>query len=203
VSAPHAVIIAGGKGSRLGGVRKAELRIGGIGLLDRVAGRLAGVAEPILVATGPGTSPVRLPAGCSGIADLAKPCAGPLAGLVAAVQHLRDNGVRNGLLVSVAVDTPFLPTDFVSRMIASLGDSPAVYAAWGEDFFPPHAVWQLEALQGLPIELDSGAAPNSLKALQRRIGARRLDWAQRGKSNPFININTMAELLTAQARVPG
>ena len=48
---PGAVILAGGRGERLGGVIKSELRIGGVRLLERVAGQLAD-CDPILVAHG-------------------------------------------------------------------------------------------------------------------------------------------------------
>ena len=46
MSLPHAVIIAGGEGQRLGGVRKADLRIGGVRQIDRVIEALGAVAAP-------------------------------------------------------------------------------------------------------------------------------------------------------------
>ncbi|MFN4211385.1 MAG: NTP transferase domain-containing protein, partial [Devosia sp.] len=46
---PHAVIIAGGRGERLGGVRKADLRLGGRRLVDRVADELGPLASPLML----------------------------------------------------------------------------------------------------------------------------------------------------------
>ena len=51
MSAVAAVILAGGRGERLGGVIKSELRVGGRRLLDRVLAALI-QCHPILVAHG-------------------------------------------------------------------------------------------------------------------------------------------------------
>lgn len=195
---PHAVIIAGGQGERLGGVRKADLRIGGVRQIDRVMAALGEVAEPILVGSGPMSRQLTLPANCLAVPDLESPCAGPLAGLAAAVAWLADSGITTGLLISVAVDTPFLPDSFVRRMIDGLGDASAAYAAWGTDFYPPNAVWQIATLQDLPQQMVYAKAPASLKALQRSLGAQRVDWANGETANPFTNINTIADLVALQ-----
>ena len=195
---PHAVIIAGGQGTRLGGVRKGDLRIGGQRQLDRVVSALGATAPPILVATGPRDQHLTMPQACVAVPDRDSPCAGPLAGLVAAVAHLAESGITTGVLVSVAVDTPFLPADFVADLIGGLGLSTAAYAAWGEDFYPPNAVWRIEALQHLPQAVHAAKAPLSLKALQSALGARRVEWDQRASTNPFANTNTMADLLRLQ-----
>ena len=150
-----------------------------------------------MVATGPSGQGTVLARNCLGVSDLESPCAGPLAGLAAAVAELTRQGKMEGLLVSVAVDTPFLPTDFVSRLIAGLGDGAVAYAAWGEDFYPPNAIWRLESLQGLPSALNQANAPASLKTLQRSLGAHRIDWGECAV-NPFANINTLDDLLALQ-----
>ena len=198
MSLPYALIIAGGHGQRLGGVRKADLRLGGVRQLDRVMKALGTLAAPILVATGPRGRSLALPPDCVSIADGDSPCAGPLAGLVAAVAHLAESGTTRGLLISVAVDTPFLPGDFVSRMVAGIGDTNCAYATWGDDFYPPNALWRLESLQTLPAAVSRPDAPTSLKALQRNLGAVGIDWSDLSPANPFANINTLAELIRLQ-----
>ena len=145
----HGVIIAGGKGERLGGVRKADLRIGGRRLVDRVAEALGAVSAPLLIATGPGGAWPRLPVGAVAVPDLDAPVGGPLAGLAAAAAALRAHGIDRGLLVSVAVDTPFLPADFAAAMRDGLGYAPAAYAAYGAQFYPPNAIWRIEALSSM------------------------------------------------------
>lgn len=196
MSLPHAVIIAGGKGERLGGVRKADLRVGGRRLLDRVAESLGSIAQPLMVATGPGETPLPLPAGAIGLADIDAPLGGPLAGLAAAVQALQARGIGTGLLVSVAVDTPFLPADYVAVMLEALGDAPAAYATWGDQFYPPNALWRIEVLSALPQQARGGGAAPSLKALQHAIGAAAVDWTKRASSDPFANVNTIGDLIS-------
>ncbi|MGB3339840.1 MAG: molybdenum cofactor guanylyltransferase [Devosia sp.] len=195
MSLPHAVIIAGGKGERLGGVRKADLRIGGVRLVDRVASALGKLASPLMISTGSRSDWRGLRDGALAVADLEGPVGGPLAGLAAAIASLRLRGVHDGLLVSVAVDTPFLPPDFVSRMSGGLGDAPAAYAVWGEQFYPPNAIWRIEALANLPGRVRQDSAPRSLKALQQELVARREDWTSRHSENPFANVNTVADLV--------
>lgn len=197
MSLPHGVIIAGGKGERLGGVRKAEIRIGGRLLVDRVADAL-GAVESLMIAVGPVDDGRGQMAEAVAVIDLPAPVGGPLAGLAAAVAALQARGIAEGLLVSVAVDTPFLPADFVQRLRNGLGDAPCAYAAWGEQFYPPNAVWRLEALDALPAQV-AGQAPRSLKALQHALGARAVAWPAEA-SNPFANVNTVADLVALGKR---
>ena len=203
MSPVHAVIIAGGEGQRLGGVRKADLRIGGVRQIDRVIGTLGALARPILVSTGPERRRIELPADCAALPDLDAPHGGPLAGLAAAIDRLAREGITHGLLVSIAVDTPFLPANFVQRLEAALGEAPAAFAAWGDDFYPPNAIWRIESLQHLPLGIVGDAGPASLKALQREMGAVRVDWAEDAEANPFLNINTVADLVALQRIAKG
>ena len=195
---PHAVIIAGGEGQRLGGVRKADLRIGGVRQIERVIAALGAVTAPVLVATGPHGRSIDLPPGCLAVPDLDAACGGPLAGLAAAIGWLTQAGIVEGMLVSAAVDTPLLPHDFFGRMRAALSSAPAAFAAWGDDFYPPNAIWRIERLQDLPASTIAGTAPASLKALHHALGAERVDWAAGGTDNPFRNINTVTDLVALQ-----
>jgi molybdopterin-guanine dinucleotide biosynthesis protein A len=200
MSLPHAVIIAGGKGERLGGVRKAALRIGGRRLVDRVTEALGPVALPLMIATGPADDGRGERDGAVRVTDLDASLGGPLAGLAAAVAALKRQAIDSGLLVSVAVDTPYLPDDFVAVMADELGDAPAAFAGWGADFYPPNAIWRIEALAALPERVMAGTAPGSLKGLQASMGAQLVDWTARSAVNPFLNVNTMADLLLLERR---
>lgn len=179
----------------MGGVRKAALRIGGITLLERVRTQLGPVAAPVLISTGPGERWLAERSDTRAVADLAAPVGGPLAGLAAAVAWLRAQGIMRGLLVSVAVDTPFLPGDFVDRLNDAMTEVPAAYAAWGTQFYPPNALWRLEALAQLPAEVAEDRAPRSLKALHQALGSRQVDWAGQCAADPFANLNTLADLV--------
>jgi molybdopterin-guanine dinucleotide biosynthesis protein A len=202
VSLPFGVIIAGGGGQRLGGVRKGELRVGGVRLVDRVAQALGPVAAPLLIATGPHRAPPNLPGGALAIADLPYPVGGPLAGLAAAMLALRARGIERGVLVSAPVDSPFLPAGFAATMMQALGAQAAVYARHADDFYPPAAAWRLEAIGEVAGAIAEGSAPPSLRALHERLGSQAVEWPA-GAPNPFTNINTIADLMAAERRKKG
>ena len=195
MSTTFAVILAGGGGTRLGVVRKADLRIGGVRLLDRVAGMLNGQVDEVLISSG-SFGDLDL-TGTKSISDQSDERMGPLAGIRAAVAYLADKAAPEDVLISVAVDTPFLPTDYVGRLNESLSDADAAYAAWGEDFYPTNASWRLGALQSVLAESAEAVGP---KAILRLMGAKRVDWSSASAADPFANLNTLADLLALQSR---
>lgn len=183
-----AVILAGGRGERLGGVNKALLALGDRTLLDRAIAVTRGYKTLLAV----GSARFETPSDLEQVLDLDTGYAGPLAGVAAAVQHLADSAID--LLFSLAVDTPLFPADFVSRAQDLLHASPAVLAAYGEQDYPTNAVWRLSALSGLPDAVRNGSAPRSLKRLALGLGATRLDYAPLTDSDPFRNANTPEDL---------
>jgi molybdopterin-guanine dinucleotide biosynthesis protein A len=197
---PAAVILAGGQGSRLGGVRKPDLRLGGIRLIDRVASRLSPPCTPILVATGPaaGGAPL-LPAGTIGVPDLPIALGGPLAGLLAAALHPAIDQATH--LVSIAVDTPCFPDDMVDRLLAALGHAPAAACSWRGISYPTNAIWPLDVLRATATAWSSGTGPHSPRALLASIGATEVDFSALAE-DPFANINTLADLLALARRLP-
>jgi molybdopterin-guanine dinucleotide biosynthesis protein A len=185
-----AVILAGGKGERLGGVNKALLTIGTDRFIDR-AMAVAASCSPRLLAVGHTSFDV--PNGLIPVPDLDTDYAGPLAGLAAAVDHLRD--VPADLLLSLAVDTPLFPRDFVARALPLLETAPAVIACYAEQDYPTNAVWRLAALSSLPGAVRNSTAPRSLKRLAEALGAVRLDYAPFSHFDPFRNANTPEDLV--------
>ena len=192
-----AVILAGGRGERLGGVVKAHLSVGGVRLLDRVMARVA-VCRPIIVASGPhDRADLDLPAGAEAVADLATDYAGPLAGFAAALVALPE---ETELLVCAAVDAPFLPVDYVERLVAGLRDAPAALACYDSQPYPTNSIWRVARLRDLPARLLAGTAPRSLRSLAAEAGGVMLDWPSREDGDPFASINTPADLARAEAR---
>ncbi len=203
---PAAVILAGGEGSRLGGVVKATIEIGGLRLIDRLAAALRPSAAPILVAHGR-IEPVRLGLSPDMVAvpDLESDQRGPIAGLAAAVAWLQVYEPGAEFVVSAAVDTPFFPAEFVSRVagLAAGTDTAAVVACCGGQDYPTNALWRLAALRDLPREVIAGTAPKSLKRLAEALGAHRLEWPEQPDGDPFANVNTPEDLLVLCERAAG
>lgn len=184
-----AVILAGGRGERLGGVNKALLEIGGQRFIDRAVEAARG-CRPILVAVG--LADFALPDNATAVFDLETDYGGPLAGVAAAVDHL--GGKQAGVLFSLAVDTPFFPPDFIARARPMLQGSPVVIGAYGAQDYPTNALWRLDAIADLASQVREGIAPRSLKRLAEALGSARLDYAEFSPEDPFRNANTPEDL---------
>lgn len=195
-----AAILAGGRGERLGGVDKAQLKLGGRRLIDHALDA-AGDAEPILVLRAAGARPLSLPADITCLPDLAVSLGGPLAGLVAAVAHLMTVDSPPDYLLTLAVDTPFHPKSFaaIARERLDQGDLAAI-AAYNGQAYPTNALWRLAVLADLPRRAMGGQAPRSMMALAGELGAIHLDWPEEVGGNPFDNANTVFELMNLERR---
>ncbi|MEP6666722.1 MAG: molybdenum cofactor guanylyltransferase [Nocardioidaceae bacterium] len=117
-----AIVLAGGRGTRLGGIDKAALDVGGLALLDRTLSTVSG-AEPVIV-VGP---PRLLPAGLRA-AQEDPPGGGPVAAIAAGLREMEGYGAD--LIVVLACDMPLLTSAHVDRLVqaASTGSGDgAVY----------------------------------------------------------------------------
>ncbi len=186
----YTLILAGGRGSRLGEVRKGDIRIGGRSLFERVSEMLPDTN--LLVSTGPIESRsfdkgVLLP-------DSSAIFAGPIAGISAASEYLRHRAQTGDQLLTVAIDTPFLPADYAVRMQEALNQGAnAAYAVWGDAFYPTNAIYRLSALLDAP-------APDSPKRLLRSLDAIKVDWTSLSAENPFSNLNDLTDLIALGRR---
>lgn len=191
---PAGVILAGGRGERMGGVDKALLQVGGRRLIDRVVGAL-GDCTPLLLAHGPKRQPPDYGiARLTTVADLPGDYGGPLAGVTAAVEWLEAAGHDSQLLVVAAVDAPFLPADYVARLLEGLGDAPCALASYAGQAYPTNSIWRLEALRQLPDDVRDGTAPHSLKRLAAMLGGVTVEWPTDARGDPFASANTPEEL---------
>lgn len=190
----HAVILAGGRGSRLGGVRKADLLFRGRRLLDQVAERFSGISGQLLVSSGRHLD-LALPDGAASVADTDAKSQGPLAGITAAARFLERHCPASDLLISVAVDSPFLPADYVFRLAAIKGS--AGCAAYHGRLYPTNASWRLGALLAALADHPPDAGP---RAVLRAMDAETIDWAAHAQQDPFTNLNSLADLLALQRR---
>lgn len=194
------LILAGGRGERLGGIIKSEIRVGGVRLLDRVATRLAG-CRPILVAHGRhAPESLRLPPDLVPTPDLDSPYAGPLAGLAAAIAHLSADDAPANVIICAAVDAPFLPADYVERLVTGLGAHDAAIASCAGQPYPTNSAWRVAAFRELPAQLLAGTAPRSLKSLAAHADSVEVAWELAQSGDPFANINTPEELAEMERR---
>nr|WP_121012180.1 molybdenum cofactor guanylyltransferase [Saccharothrix australiensis] len=134
-----AVILAGGRGSRLGGVDKAAVEIAGRTLLDHALGAVRDAGRVVVV--GPAKD-------VPGVAWAREepPGGGPVAGLAAGLAH-----VAAGLVVVLAVDQPGVTRATVGRLLAT--GAPAVLVDDGGHRQWLAGLWPTGALRSaLPAE---------------------------------------------------
>ncbi|MDD3484877.1 molybdenum cofactor guanylyltransferase MobA [Azovibrio restrictus] len=112
---------------------------------------------------------------------------GPLAGLHAALSQ-----IRTSLLVSVPCDSPFLPSDLVSRLFLALQQSGSdlAVARCGERSHPVFCLCRRELLPGLEDFLLRGERKVSLWHGTLRVTEVPFD----DRPEAFLNLNTEAEL---------
>jgi molybdopterin-guanine dinucleotide biosynthesis protein A len=187
-----AIILAGGRGRRMGGVPKALLPLGGRPLLDHVLRRLAGQVSPIAISANDPAIASVLPL----LADAHDDRRGPLAGLLAGLGWARTQGVSR--VVSLPVDCPFLPRDLVGRLHAKAVETGAevVIAASGGAEHPTVALWDIALIEPLRAVVEAGTDLSVRRFYQsRRVAVRAFDEPGR---DPFLNINTPADLARAE-----
>ena len=174
-----ALILAGGKGTRLGGVDKAFVDLAGQPLLDHLLARLAPQAAAIAISANGDPArfaPYRLPV----LPDGAWAGKGPLAGIAAGLAWASSIGAS--ALASVPVDTPFIPPDLLARLTP-----PPAVAVWQGRQHHLVALWPVTLLQRLTAFL---AAPGAYKVRDALAldGARQVIFTD--PADPFLNINT-------------
>ena len=194
-----AVILAGGQGRRLGG-DKPHHRLAGRPLIEHVIERLQPQAGRLLI-SGPagnsfGLERYRLPV----VADRPDGCSGPLAGLLAAMEWLAAEAPRCRHLLVVPTDVPFLPDDLGARLRTALtGESERVAcAASAGTVHPVIALCPLALRDDLARTVRLERQPRVRLWLDRHHPAV-VAWP--APPDPFLNINTSADLALAEQRL--
>lgn len=198
-----AVILAGGRSSRMGGpLPKTLLDLGGRPVVAHVIARLRSQVAALVLSTNE-------PAlhGCFGLPclrDRIEGFAGPLAGLDAAGRHFSETLGTAFNLVCVAGDTPFLPTDLVARLLEGFDRGRVTLASWGGRTHPAVALWPSELLADLPLDPSMPNRSRSLGAVMDRVGRQVVDFGPipgAPRIDPFLNVNTPDDLAVARAVV--
>lgn len=187
------VILAGGRGARMGGADKALLELNGAPLVAHVIHRLA--PQVAALAINAGGDPARFAR--FALPVLPDPMAGqpgPLAGILAGMHWARAQGASH--VVSAATDTPFLPADLVTRLGAAATQAGAAIALAesGGRLHPTFGLWPVTLADDLARALAAGTRKLTAWALGE--GAARVAFATL-PHDPFFNINTPDDLAAA------
>ncbi len=206
------LILAGGRGTRMGGGDKPLLTIAGRPMLSYVIERFAPqVAALAISANG---DPARFADfGLPVVTDTIEGYAGPLAGILAGMRWAKDAAPGARFIASAAADTPFFPADLVARLSEGCGsDQQAIaLAASGAGTHPTFGLWPTKLVDDLEAFIRGGGRKVMAFAdLHLRLNVAFDDLTLPGGEtiDPFFNVNTpedaaRAEKLTAILATPG
>ena len=146
------LILAGGKGRRMGGVDKGLEVFRGKRLVDHVFERLAPQVGGIIVSANQNHDAYKT-FGVRVVSDAIGNFAGPLAGL-----HAGLSVSRRPFLVTVPCDSPFLPADLVERLLLRLNESGAelAVAKTGDQSHPVFCLVRRSVIEHLTNFLKGG-----------------------------------------------
>ncbi|MFM9852863.1 MAG: molybdenum cofactor guanylyltransferase [Sphingomonadaceae bacterium] len=183
---PPIVILAGGRGSRIGG-GKPQRQLGSQTLLDHVLARAREYGDDVAIAGGGDAAPaVRV------LDDLVAG-QGPISGLQSALHYAASKGMRHVLIVPC--DTPFLPHDLLTRLTGAIGDEAAALACSGDRIHPACGLWAVSAADRLHEYVALGR--QSLIGFAELVGYSAVEWPG-APVDPFFNINSAADLEEAE-----
>jgi molybdopterin-guanine dinucleotide biosynthesis protein A len=151
------VLLAGGRGRRLGGRSKAAIEVAGRPLASYPAAALAGVCDRVALVAKPGTDLPHLP----GVERWDEPPEPqhPVAGIVHALEQ-----AGNAVLV-VGADMPYVTVQACASVIAGGGTAPAAVAVAGGVVQPLLAVYAPAALEQLRAAPPGGRLTDMVEAL--------------------------------------
>lgn len=182
----------------MGGGDKGRLDLGGQSLIGEVVRRMRPQCDGLILnANG---DPARF-------ADLGLPVAGdsvaghpgPLAGVLAGMDHAADRGFSH--VLTAAVDTPFLPPDLGARLVAAAvaAGKPIALAATrqGDRLVrqPTFGLWPVALREDLRAALGEGVS--KIVLWTDRHGTALAEFPTM-PVDPFLNVNTPAELEIAR-----
>ena len=187
------VVLAGGKGRRMGGVDKGLQRFRGRTLIDLVLERMRPQVMEILINANQNRERYET-YGYHVVGDLFSGYAGPLAGL-----HSALSVASHDLVLTVPCDSPFLPMDLAERLETAGRSQSAdiAVARTGRQAHPVFCLVQRKLLPHLTSFLDDGG--RKIDAWYADLNV--VEVAFDDQPEAFTNFNTLGEMLAAERLV--
>ncbi|MEM9604400.1 MAG: molybdenum cofactor guanylyltransferase MobA [Pseudomonadota bacterium] len=181
-----ALVLAGGRGSRMGGIDKGWAPYRGVPLITHVLSRLVPQVSAVLVNANRSVSRYQR-LGWPVLHD-ADPTAfdGPLAGMLAGLR-----ACETPWLLTAPCDSPFVPTDYAGRMVSAAEDAGAsvAMASDGDRHQPVFCLLHRDRVHSLTAYLANG--DRKIDLWTRAEGA--IEVVFRSET-AFRNFNTASEL---------
>jgi molybdopterin-guanine dinucleotide biosynthesis protein A len=191
-----AIILAGGRATRMGGGDKALVQLGGRPLISHVIARLAPQCTRLAISANGDASRFST-FGLPVVGDTIADHPGPLAGILAGLDYAAETGAE--AIVTAAVDTPFLPLDLVVRLKAAAGSGLALAGSTDQAgtmrIHPTFGLWPVRLRRQLRVALESGLRKAVLWAESHDAG---IATFTSGSHDPFFNLNTPEDVAFAE-----
>jgi molybdenum cofactor guanylyltransferase len=190
-----AVVLAGGRATRMGGTDKGLVELAGRPMIAHVLAALAPQVERALINANRNLD--RYAAfGWPVVPDEDTGFLGPLAGLAAGMR-----AAQTPLVLTAPCDCPLLAPDLVARLYSALEQAHAEIAVPfdGERLQPVFALVKQELLDSLTAYLGSGERKIDRWFAQHLLA--RADFSDRPES--FVNVNDPDECAALEARLAG
>jgi molybdopterin-guanine dinucleotide biosynthesis protein A len=187
------VILAGGRGARMGGRDKGLMLLGGQPLVVHIARLLGPQVADLLINANRNLAAYRA-LGHAVVSDGDGRFQGPLAGMSAALR-----GARHPYVLTVPCDSPLLPADYAQRMLAGLEDNHGELSVAhdGQRLQPVFALLGKHLESSLSDYLAAGERKiDRWFARHRRVP---VDFSDRPEM--FKNLNTPEELAEMEAKL--
>jgi molybdopterin-guanine dinucleotide biosynthesis protein A len=201
---PPAVILAGGRSSRMGS-DKAAVALGGMPLLLHVIERLTPQAVGISINSNTSTG-LDFASDIGVFADTVPGYVGPMAGVLSAMRHTARQFPAASHVATVPTDTPFFPHDLIARLQGAITQPTQIAVACSAKIMHPvFALWPVD----LAGELECWLLTDEKRRVRSFIESHamaKVDFPMletaTGPIDPFFNINTPADLETAESWLP-
>ena len=191
-----AVILTGGRSSRMGGGIKSLKKFNNKYIFDRIFENLQTQVDKVIINSNDSEN-LFVKYNVEVIKDSLEGLLGPLAGIHAALEWLNEKEPYINWLVTVPGDTPFIPKNLVKKLLDKIKNSnhKIVLAQSNGKTHPIIGIWHSNLLESLKNSLNSG---------NRKI----MNWASQhsleyveftnSKYDPFFNINCKDDLIEAK-----
>jgi molybdopterin-guanine dinucleotide biosynthesis protein A len=190
------IVLAGGKGTRLGKDKLREV-VGGRPLLQRVIDSLSPISEQILVVTAQGQKRLAIQATQSKVASVPDiyPGRGALGGIYTGL-----TAAKSQYSLVVAADMPFLNPDLLQHLVSVAPGFDVVMPRIDGEIEPLHAVYSRDCLPAIQEQMERNQL--QIRIFLERVRVRYVELAEIDRFDPrhlsFFNVNTPEDLTKAQ-----
>ena len=191
-----AVILTGGRSSRMGGGIKSLKKFNNKYIFDRIFENLQTQVDKVIINSNDSEN-LFVKYNVEVIKDSLEGYLGPLAGIHASFEWLNKNAPYINWLVTVPGDTPFIPKNLVKKLLDKVKNTnhKIVLAQSNGTTHPIIGIWHSNLFESLKNSLNSGNRKIMNWASQNSLGYEEFT---NSKYDPFFNINCKEDLIEAK-----